>query len=454
MKGTTLPDQRDRLGVTVEKMALIESVAAFVTVISSLVNGILMDIYRLKAMLIITIYLLVSAALLIIMKYLTSYGTYFALYLVYKYCMPGIDTMGNIIMLYVWREKATGPLYIIHMGYYIGGSVGPFMARPFLSPDVDEPLNITNAITSVPTTEQISTISPPRFQEGSRIQIPFLFVSLIMILDSICFLFAYFHVCKKTGNDGKSSQQKSSPLKEIFSLKACSQSHSSQGYTLFFLITFSLFYFLNVATFIPLGDYLFTYATEGDLKFEKEDAAIIDGVFYFCGLLGRLFSGILSIWLPVYITFGVNISACLIFSIGEAIWGRTSQLGFVICAWGHSLFYSPTWPGCIAWTDRYIVLTATGYFALSVGSSLGRMIMSPVYGSFYDKGNPEATMYGLALFATLMFFLALVRQIVGLKQGSRFEKSTEEIGYKDNVEVVKYDQFEEHSISDVKSSPI
>ena len=220
-------------------------------------------------------------------------------------------------------------------------------------------------------------------------------------------------------------------------------------------LTFSLFYFLNIATSTPLGDYRFIYATEGDLQFEKGRCSNYRWGLLFFGLLGRLFSGILSIWLPVYITFGVNMSGCLIFAIGEIIWGRTSQLGFVILCLG-SLLILLCNLACIAWTDQYIVLTAAGYFALSVGFSLGHVkYVYAVYGSFYDKSNPEATtMYGLALFATVMFLLTVERHIVGLQQGSRFEKSAEEITYKDNVEVVTYAQFEDHFTAEIKSSPI
>ena len=199
----------------------------------------------------------------------------------------------------------------------------------------------------------------------------------------------------------------------------------------------SLFYFIQNARETPLGTYLFSYATESDLGFSKQDAALIDGIYYFCGLMGRLISAIVSIWLPVQITFGFNMTLTLMAAIGIAIWGRTSQLGFVICVWAQSFFESPLWPGCIAWTDQYIVITAIAYFMVQLGSNTSRLIFMPIYATYYDDGNPEATMYGVVLFSILQFALAVCRQIQGWRQGSRFDTLKTETVDDCDIEIIK-----------------
>ena len=434
LRGTTLPDQRDRLGVSTEQMGILFSASSLVNLISSLINGIMADVFQKKAMLFISIYLFIGSIFLMAIKFLLSYYIYFVLYLTYMFCLNACDVIGNIIILRIWGSRATGPLYAIHMGYYIGGTIGPFLARPFLSPE-----DILQNCTDSNVTNYISS---QRYPEGSRIQIPFLVPGILLIGTSFCFLMFHCFHPSITSQKGKLSSNKTGFSKEIFNPKTCA--HGSMMTTIFFLITLPLYFFLHIARAIPLDNYLYTYATESDLGIEKEQAAVIDGIFYFFGLLGRLLSTIVSRWLPVQVTFNLNITVVTITLIYMALWGKDQQVGFVVCAWITSLFSSPTWPGCIAWTDKYIIMTGMAYFLVPFGANVGAMIFQPIYSGSFDKDQPEIIMYGGAIFGILTFMVVVVRQIVGVVHGSRFPTAA----VKDDLEnldivVISYNEQED-----------
>ena len=91
---------------------------------------------------------------------------------------PGIDFTSNLITLRLWVENSGGPLNSEHLGFGLGTIFGPFIARPFLSPDELPPVNCY-----VPTCHDTTAqpVEPPssRFPEGSQIEIPYAIVGSI-----------------------------------------------------------------------------------------------------------------------------------------------------------------------------------------------------------------------------------------------------------------------------------
>ena len=110
MTGTTLPDQRDRLGVSTEQMSAIFAAAGFVGLFSNLVNGVIMDKFEDKKLLIMSGYMIIAAVVIVVMKFLLNYWLYFFLHQVFQFLMVSTDATGNIIVLRLWRQKSNGAL--------------------------------------------------------------------------------------------------------------------------------------------------------------------------------------------------------------------------------------------------------------------------------------------------------------------------------------------------------
>ena len=375
--------------------------------------------------------LVLSSVVLVVMRFLTNYAVYFALNLLnFIFYMP-IDLIGNAVILRAWGERATGPMYAIHFGYGFGSTIGPFLAGPFLSPE-DVFINCTECVTTaMPATEE-----PSRFPEGSRIEIPYIIIGLFTLAMGITLL--VLHIIGPPDElrfklNAASDERK--PLKEVCHPNNCT--NGSIPCTILFLICFFLFYVFNAGREIGLNAYIFTYATESELKFSKDSAIVLSSVYMAFYMMGRLVSVVLSRWFTVQ----VLLIACIIFvclmQAGLAIWGLSEQILFAAFSCAVGFFGSPIWPAGMSWTDKYITITSTSLLLMPFGASIGGFIFNPVYGALLDDESYSVFLYIMLLASLLLFGNIFVAQLAGVKEGSRFDIQEEDIA------VVSYSKSDE-----------
>ena len=341
-------------------MSTIFAACSVASMFSGAIFGTFADMFKQYSILFMSIALVLASVTLIVMRFLTNYAAYFALSLFYWVLFNPIDLIGNAVILRAWGERATGPMYAIHFGFGLGSTIGPFLARPFLSPE-DVFINCTECMTTaMPATEE-----PSRFPEGSRIEIPYIIIGLFTLAMGIT-LFVLHIIGPPDELRFKlySASDETKALKEVCHPNNCA--NGSIPCTVLFLICFFLFYVFNCGREIGLNTYMFTFATESELKFSKDSAIVLSSVYMAFYMMGRLVSVVLSRWFTVQ----VLLIACIIFvclmQAGLAIFGLSEQILFAAFSCAVGFFGSPIWPAGMSWTDKYITVTATSTFTDAV----------------------------------------------------------------------------------------
>ena len=406
-------------------MSTILAASSVISMLSGAIFGTFADMFKQYSILFMSLALVLASVSLIVMRFLTNYAVYFTFSLFYWALYCPIDLLGNAVILRAWGERNTGPMYAIHFGFGLGSTIGPFIARPFLSPE-DSLINCTECMTSaVPATEE-----PSRFPEGSRIEIPYIIIGLFTLAMGIT-LFV-IHIIGPPNElrfklNAASDERK--PLKEVCHPTNCS--NGSIPCTVLFLICFFLFYVFNCGRAIGLNAYMFTFATESELKFSKDSAIVLSSIYMAFYMMGRLVSVVLSRCFTVQ----VMLIACIIIvcftQAGLAIWGVSEQIPFAAFSCAVAFFGSPIWPAGMSWTDKYITVTSTSLLLMPFGGSIGGFIFNPIYGALLDDKSYSKFLYIMLLASLLLFGNMIVAQLAGVKKGSRFD-------IKEDIDVVIY----------------
>ena len=412
-------------------MSTILAASSVVSMLSGAIFSTFADMFKQYSILFTSIGLVFASVILIVMRVLTNYAAYFTLRLFYWTLYNPIDLIGNTVILRAWSERATGPMYAIHFGFGLGSTVGPFLARPFLSPE-EVFINCTECMTTaMPATEE-----PSRFQEGSHIEIPYIKIGLFTLAMSITLL--VLHIIgppDKLRFKLKAASDERKLLKEVCYPNNCT--NGSIPCTMLFLICFFLFYVFSCGREIGLNTYMFTYATESALKFSKDSAIVLSSVYVAFYMMGRLVSVVLSRWFTVQ----VLLIACIIFvclmQAGLAILGLSEQILFAAFSCAVGFFGSPMWPAGMSWTDKYITITSMSLLLMPFGASIGGFIFNPVYGALLDDESYSEFLYIMLLASLLLFGNMSVAQLAGVKEGSRFDIKEE------GITVVNYRKSDE-----------
>ena len=403
---------------------------AAVGLIGGIVFGVLADMKKRHAILIMAVCSTIYAVIILAMRFLVSYVAYFILKLVLDFIFPAVDLIGNAVILRTWGQRATGPMYAIHLGFGLGSAIGPFIARPFLSPE-ENLVNCTSALVTCGTTEIAPTSEPSRYPDGSRLEIPYAIMSCIILV--VCgFMYALYirgppDELRAQLEASSSGSLLSQPLKEVCHPRTCA--NTSTAWAIFFLINLFFFYVWNTGREISIGTYVFTYATESDLGFSKDEAAALSGVYNLFYMLGRCVSIVISRWLTIQLMMSGEVVAVAVITVAMAIWGTSSQTAFAVLICSMGFFGSPLWPGQMSWLDNYITVTSTALFLVPAGASLGNIVFNPLYGAMLENKEYELFLGLIAVTGCLCCLQFIIQQVAGVKAGSRYQKPKQEQVY-------------------------
>lgn len=331
---------------------------------------------------------------------------------------------GQVVIMDIWVEKASGPLHLIHLGYGAGSFIVPQLVAPFISDalpteeTIKNPACATDIIASNST--NMTTLAPI---PSENLQNGFWIVSGTIILISAIW-FGYFFFDKRKSEDSTGGEVKDLKLKQIFNPNTCSPGHP------IFAVLLHILMFMWIYTAVAgeriFAKYLYSYARE-QACFAKQEATNMLTAFWLSFTAGRFAGFMVSNFVPMKIFIFIegvgNIASALVLYFFSA---NKLVLWVTVCVSG--VFIGPCYPSGLAWANRYMVVTATGVTVLSIGAGVCDLTLLPAIGNAIDSMGISAMTYFTLGFGVVVCVMPFLMQGVACTRGDRFEREANEEG--------------------------
>ncbi|KAH6943373.1 hypothetical protein HPB50_020531 [Hyalomma asiaticum] len=291
-------------------------------------------------------------------------------------------TGANIWLIRMWTDNSSPALQVFHLAFGIGGLVGPFIARPFLSNNIDN----GNA-TASNTTEGLHLTRNHVFYQP----VDFLELSNSSTAQNST---SESHVyCAYDNVDFKPSKP------EGDSPTGTDEPRNIVRFTRIVLAIMCLYIGAEVAFEVTTSQMVASFAVKSQLHFSKSLAARLESAYYLSFAAGRLTASLATIKLPV---FWVLVSVQVILlptAVTLVVLGSSSSTVLWICITLVGFGQGPIYAAIIAWTSGHITLTNKMMALVAISDGIGSMIAPVVVGQFLDR---DANVF---LYALLMTFL-------------------------------------------------
>jgi len=356
----------------------------------------------------------------------------------------------------IWKEKASGPLHSVHVGYGVGGFIVPQIVKPFISKQLPkDEKTITSSVCEVMTlplftnstfdvinttdstlsnvTTNLPTSTLPN--TSSNFKYGFFIISGIVTLVACLWIFFYFLKSKQDKileNDANRNSEKS--IKDMFNFNTCAPGDPIFAFFLYVLLF--LWVYVAVSGERIGSKYLYSYArnherigskylysyARNQACFSPSKAENFLTSYWIFHTVGRVLGFVGSSYIHMkYIIFiegvGVFVSSVVLFFFSDndiILWVFVCCLGF---------FTGPTYPSGVAWTNRYIILTATGVMIPSIASGIADISFLPIIGHFVEMlGIGVMTNFFLGYGVTICA-LPIIMQSIACTRGDRFFKN-------------------------------
>ena len=331
----------------------------------------------------------------------------------------------------IWKNKASGPLHLIHLGYGAGSFLVPQLVAPFIS----EALPATEDSISNPACSVISDGIASNFTNGTNttttgaavpsenLENGFWIVSALIVLISALW-FGYFFFDKRKAADGTGVVAKDLKLKQIFNPNTCSPGHPVYAILLYVLMF--MWIYTAVAGERIYAKYLYSYARE-QACFTRQEATSILSAYWLSFTAGRFGGFMITNFVPMKIFIfiegtGSFISAIILYFLSSnkyVLWA---------CACVSGIFIGPCYPSGLAWANRYMVVTATGVTVLSIAAGVCDLTFLPAVGSTIDSIGISAMTIFVLGFGVVCCALPVVMTLVACYRGDRFEREGDDAG--------------------------
>lgn len=320
----------------------------------------------------------------------------------------------------MWGAVASAPIHALHFGFGIGAFIAPLLARPFIGDN-----NTSNS------TDDDTQDSP--------IEIPYSISAVLCIAWFTIFLVFYIHtrLSKKSSEVQTEKLQIGSTWKKMLSPGSCTDGDTKFG-VLFFVLLF-FFYMSIVGGERAYGKFIYSYATDGELKLSSDDASVLNSLFWICFTCGRGVSIVAAKFIHPKLLLGVelvfNVVSCVVLavwggSVAEVLWVFTGVLGF---------FLSPVFAAGMAFANQYITMTGSAVALVFVGSSAGGMVYQYVTGYLFENHGPHSLMYVMVGYA---FSLSVVYVLMVVLVRGREEATTSERDDEKDVQITEFKRRE------------
>ena len=334
-----------------------------------------------------------------------------------------ILTAGQKSVVSIWREKASGPLHLIHLGYGAGSFLVPQIVKPFLSKRTAETssqffLHNCNNIGNV-SSAQNDTQLPDDGQEGENNFENGYIIVMAIILSVASIYYAFFCCSRRQIQKSPNDQIEAiKTAKEIFNFSSCSPGHPY--YAAMILAFLVIWFYISAGGQMIFANYLYSYCRDM-LCLDKDHAADIQSMFWIGFTAGRFMGFVAAIWIPmkilIFIEAGGNLMSAVVlfFNPGNATVVKIFALisGF---------FVGPLYPSGIAWANRYITMTGLAYTITLIGGSLAGVSFTVAIGWYFEHKGPGAIWYFVIGYSCVACVTAIMMHLVARTRGDKYER--------------------------------
>ncbi|CAG2249170.1 unnamed protein product [Mytilus edulis] len=398
-------------------------------IVSAVIGGPLVDMFKHFNDLMIACCLLVSA----LATFLTPYSSYFiilwGLFFVRGMCAGLQNVAGQIIIFNLWKEKSTGPMHVLHCGYGIGAFIIPLIANPFLAvlkpSHVNDSISLSRNITTTCLTyPKLDFNASTQYTKESRIKTAYLITSLTVA--SVSFIFLFYQFCyRKIPQFSLNTIKTENKLKKL--LKLIDTGTCANGNRLFGaeIIGILIFYFFNaVGGEVMFKTFLRSYSID-NLKYSGDDGSILNTIFAISYTASRLAGLLFGSIIPIRILLVLESSGLLLTTILLEIFARDNKMSLWILVVPMGIFVSPLYPSGMGWGNFFISITGTATAALLIGSSIGAMAYGWLMGYLYEHYGYEMFMHQTLAFGVIMFLCTILMVILTFHIAKREAKTND-----------------------------
>ena len=348
-------------------------------------------------------------------------------------------TAGQKLVLEIWQEKASSPMFLLHFGFGVGSFIVPQIANPFLA--IPKPTPAAE-LSNITTLDPISTTAAPvtEYLRESRIEWAYLIVALITMGVSI--VFYYYQFCGKwSRNTGvRKSKKESDDEKAI--LKIIDPATCADGKRLFGIQVLGLlFFFFFIATGGErvYGKFIRSFAID-KYNLDGDEASLLNSVFWISYAIGRFSGFVAARWISIRMILIIESTGALVSAILLNIFADDSSTGLWVLTQPMAFFIAPCFPSGVGWADFHIHLSGLGITFLLLGGALGGVCFMWIIGYFYEQYGPLYFLYIIQAYGILLCVLAFILHFSTWGKGHRFkdEMKKEEVVEVNNIQLNFY----------------
>ncbi|XP_076813914.1 sodium-dependent glucose transporter 1A-like [Clavelina lepadiformis] len=360
--GLALPTLAENLHKTINDLSLVLIVRGGGYVSGSFIAGALeskVDFYYLT-----TISLLLMAIGMILTPMILNVASFYICTAVSSIGMGGVETVANVLCLYLWGKKSEPVLQFLHFWFCFGHAITPFLAKPFLN-EVFHNSSLPNNSSSAVTITSFQNITFIEDTTLPLVSVPY-FVIAGFLMTVIIFLL---------------------PLKLFFLLNLTNTKHehtieqeeTSYRYTMLFLIFLIYFFLMGGQVVLATFLYKFAISEKPGPAYTRDVASDLNAVLFFSVLIGQFFAIFWSqkfspekILAADFLGVGVSAITMLFYplyseAVPTLIWIAVAVLGFSQTSIYASMFL---------WANRYITINGSAAAVFIFGGSLGEMVLT------------------------------------------------------------------------------
>ncbi|XP_013401835.1 sodium-dependent glucose transporter 1A-like [Lingula anatina] len=438
LTGPSLQDLKDRVDSNYEEIAraVIGRSAGFF--VGSFGGGFLCDRFQRHVDLILVAFLCVAAVGTFAIPWCSVLPLLWFMFVLQGMSEGVLATGAHVVILRLWGEETAPSVYSLHLSYGIGAFLSPLVAKPFLSkssPITDDSKdgnmslfanlsthspfdlqilqstpafetvfgalvsNITNNITHANSTSYV--VSQSTIEYG---------YSIAGIALSVMIPFGLFFQIKRFPK--VEIKIKDPTFVNIFSPGTCAEGDTVFGFKIFILLF--LFYFHGIGGVEhSWGKYLFSFARESENHFSKDEAAVLNSVYWGGFCLGRISGVLFSKWVHPAVLLVIVLSGNITSSAILAFIGYRDRIVMWVFTFLFGVTVSVIFGACVAWTNHYMTVTGMAVGVLYIGTAAGGLLYQWLAGYLLQYYGPNAMMYMIlacgvvagGLFATMQFLM-------------------------------------------------
>ena len=396
VRGPTLLDLQDLVGVELSQVSTIISLKSFGGLCGTLLTGLLLDflqpsssyiflsvIFLLKSL--CTLSLPFSPTLLVMQVVEFSYG----------FCAGGFHVVANPLLLRIWSGRPSSPiLYAMHFCYGVGALLTPLLASPFLGSHMEH--NTTEISGQVTTGENLWTI---------KTLYPIVF--LVMVLPVPAYLHFYIQERRQeTSRDTISAGSADSGCQDSQSGGALSRSKE-----LLLILFTSCFYVAVSGLENSFRSFTVAFGVNSSLQLSRTEAANVLALFYLIFALVRAALIPISIFVSSNHILTFSILTLMVSTSLLSVMADTSlvclQLGLVLTGGGVASLFAAG----ILWTKTVLNFNNKIGGVICFSMRISEQVFAYINGGLVDT-QPVSFLYLMSGTATALSTCFIIMNVV------------------------------------------